>query len=148
VDPKVDLGGDSAAAWGFSLASLIIRQVAVPIANAMALDRRTPNVEVRLYYSLYGDDGIRVPGLTVDNQSTEPIWVDGVIINNAGGVLPRPKVVSPKCRILPPVVEPGTSGNFYIRPADTEGVFRRFIEASSVAAVEYRNVTSSFIREQ
>ncbi len=89
ADPKVDLGGDSAAVWAFGLIGLLIRQIAVPIANALALNRRTPNVTVQLYYSLYGDNGVRVPGLVVNDQLNEPIWVDGVILNNAGGALPR-----------------------------------------------------------
>jgi hypothetical protein len=126
ADPKVDLGGDSTAVWAFGLIGLLIRYIAAPIANAMALKRRTPNVTVQLYYSLYGESGVRVPGIIVDNQSKEPIWVNRVVLNNAGTrtvQIPSRDGTQMSPGFLPPVVQPGSSEILYLQPAETNSVF-------------------------
>jgi hypothetical protein len=126
LDPKVDISGDAVGPWGLALVNLLTRQVLVPLANNAAMVNREPNVSIDVRFSLYGEDRIGVPGIVIGNRSGEPIWVDGVVINNAGSYSVRIPSTTPSLSgpaVLPPVVEPGASGALYLLPATAEQVF-------------------------
>jgi len=71
-DPPVNLVGNPLA-----LALQAIRgatRIALPFANASAMADVEPNVDVSLHFSTY-DDGVRIPGIRIDNHSDIPVVV-------------------------------------------------------------------------
>ena len=76
-DPKVDLAGNKLA-WLIQAADLF-NDIFIDHANADFTANIEPNVDFSLHYSTY-DDGVRIPGLTIENQSEMPIVVGRVEI--------------------------------------------------------------------
>ena len=71
-DPPVDLAGNRLAL----LLQLIrgFNRTAIPYANANYMASVEPNVDFSLHYSTY-DDGVRIPGLRIDNHSEVPVVI-------------------------------------------------------------------------
>jgi hypothetical protein len=49
-------------------------RIAIPHANAIYMASVEPNVDFSLHYSTY-DDGVRIPGLRIDNHSEVPVLI-------------------------------------------------------------------------
>ena len=94
VEPKFTLDrgrpGDVDMNWaeapGPAVFFLVLDQftrILLPYANANAMAAVEPNVHADIYYNAY-PGGVRIPGVVVENQSREPIWVEGVAIGSRG----------------------------------------------------------------
>ena len=76
-DPKVDLSGNKLALLIQGLD--LINNLVVDHANADYMAGVGPNVDFTLHYSTY-DDGVRIPGIRIDNHSDMPVVVGRVEI--------------------------------------------------------------------
>jgi hypothetical protein len=79
-----------------------------------------PNVHADIYYNAY-PQGVRIPGVVVDNQSSEPIWVEGVVVETRGAFIRQAPTASGLGGFIPPVVGPGETGIIHLTPADVLG---------------------------
>jgi hypothetical protein len=81
-DPSVELEGVGPT-FLLQLGRLLNR-IFAPFANARYLADLEPNVDVELYYATYQGEGFRLPGLTLENGSSESIWVNRISVNGLG----------------------------------------------------------------
>jgi hypothetical protein len=115
-EPKVDWTAAPGPARLVLLLDQITRFLA-PYANASHMASIEPNLSTELYYSAY-PEGVRVPGLVINNRSNEPVWVEGVVVNSAGSYTRQVPVDSELGGFVPPVVGPGESRTLHLSPAD------------------------------
>ena len=94
-----------------------ITRAALAYANASYMAGLQANIRTGLYYNAY-TEGVRVPGLVVENQSGNPLWVDGVVIRTAGSTIGQEAVESDFGGLLPVVVDPGEERILHLTPAD------------------------------
>lgn len=99
----------SGPTWLIQFISLVTK-IGLPHANAEYLEQMQPNVEVTLYYNDYGMDGIRVPGLTIKNNSDRGVLLNDVRVEGVGFrdvLLPVDSQARGTILYVPPVAPPG-----------------------------------------
>ncbi len=105
--PSVALDGFGPA-WWLQLLRLANR-IFAPFSNARYLADLEPNVDVELYYATYQGEGYRLPGLTLENGSSESIWVNRISVNGFGYsrvLLPADIETFAGVAYLPPAIGP------------------------------------------
>ena len=115
-----DIELDWAQAPGPAVFVLLLDQltrILLPYANADAMAAVEPNVHADIYFNAY-PDGVRVPGVMVENHSSVPIWVEGVVVESGGAFVRQVPTDSGMGGVLPPVVGPGETGIVHLTPAE------------------------------
>jgi len=116
-DPPVNLAANKLAL--ILQAVRAFNRIFIDQANANYMASVEPNVDFSLHYSTY-DDGVRIPGLRIDNHSEVPVVVGGAEIEQwriGPQELPIREDIHLQGREL--VVQPGGSEYFYFDVSDT-----------------------------
>lgn len=119
--------GDTEIDWGQAPAPAVIpllidqfARVLLPYANADAMAHQEPNVRADIYFNMY-HDGVRIPGVVIENQSSRPIAVGGLAVNSAGRYTRQLPVGSQAGDLITPVVAPGDIQIIQLRPSEVVG---------------------------
>jgi hypothetical protein len=114
-------------------------------ANANYNQSLEPNTDVRLYYGTYGSNEFRLPGMTIDNGSRDPIWVNEVVVSGQDDttvLVPEESDIVADLAYLPPSVQPGESAIIHLplemqMPAVSSGIYIDVSVRLSAANIPY-----------
>jgi hypothetical protein len=105
------------------------------LANARYLENLEPNVQLELYYSTY-DEGVRVPGMRVENNSDVPVLISRVDVDEWKVLSEQISFPETKSQLTPgTVIQPGEFEFIEFDLEDsliTEG-YRAFVRIQAVS---------------